>query len=56
MMLTTNLMTGQYPGRIEEAAVIASDLVGPIVYQGNSANGYIVFGTNAYIDASNRIA
>ena len=53
-MLTNNLMTGQYPGRIEEATVIATGLVGPIVYHGNSASSYNVFGTNSYLEPSNK--
>lgn len=55
VMLTNNLMTGQYPGRIEEAAVLAADLVGPIIYQGNIASGYNVFGANSFREDSNKI-
>ncbi|MEW5869163.1 MAG: glycosyl hydrolase family 28-related protein [Chloroflexota bacterium] len=38
IMLSNNLLTGQYPGQIEEAATLASDLVGPILYEGNLAS------------------
>lgn len=54
VMLTNNLLTGQHPGRIEEAAVSAADLVGPIVYQGNLAHSYNVFGLNSYLEPSNK--
>ena len=54
MVLTNNVMTGQYPGRIEEAAVLATDMVGPIVYQGNLASGYNVFGSNSFLEDSNK--
>jgi hypothetical protein len=54
VMLTNNLMTGEYPGRIEEAAVLADDLVGPIIYEGNLASAYVVFGSNSYREDSNK--
>ncbi len=55
VVLTNNLLTGQYPGRIEEAAVIAADLVGPIVYQGNLAGGYNIIGTNSQLEDTNKV-
>ncbi|MCC7357831.1 MAG: right-handed parallel beta-helix repeat-containing protein [Anaerolineales bacterium] len=55
VVLTNNLLTGQYPGRIEEAAVLAADLVGPIVYQGNLAGGFNVFGSNSFWEDSNKL-
>jgi hypothetical protein len=54
-MLTNNLLTGQHPGRIEEAAALAADLVGPIIYQGNIASSYNVFGANSFREDSNKV-
>jgi hypothetical protein len=54
VVLTNNLLTGSYPGRIEEAAVLGADLVGPIIYQGNLASGSIVFGPNSFWEDSNK--
>lgn len=54
IVVAHNLLTGQFGGHVAEAAVLAGDLVGPIVYEGNLASSYSIIGSNSFLEGSNK--
>jgi len=56
VIVANNIFAGAYGGRFEEIAVLAADLIGPIVYEGNMASGFGVVGPNSHVGPSNQLA